>query len=878
MLPKPLSLALKSSFPVWVDQWPLPIEKLTALIDLVQQQLQQGHIEPSTSPYNTPIFVIKKKSGKWRLLQDLRKINDILQPMGPLQCGLPNPNLIPQNYDLVVIDLKDCFFSIPLAEPDRLLFAFTIPEFNNSRPTKRYQWKVLPQGMLNSPTMCQDYVDKVLEPFRHKYPKILVYHYMDDILIAAEGPKGTVMQTIPFLTQLLNSAGLFIAPDKIQSQYPVQYLGHKVLAAAAAPDLPLLNIGPVTTLVKLQQYLGTLNWARPYFSLPTNVLSPLFKALIGPKHPADKIILDSHQLQVVQEVNLALRTLWVDRLEANIPISLAVLSTPQLYTGILMQISSSKKLLILEWLHLSHTPKTSIFSRITQLAALFTKARKRAKAMMGLEIDTIYLPFRLTQWEEMFVNSDVLQIALENWNGKLSCHLPTDPRLQLIKTIPTTIFNPIAKQPIPQALTVFTDGSKAIGACVWQLESTWHKRLTTGQSSAQQAELAAFNLALSIFQNQPLNIITDSLYVANIVFSIFDAYISPSLSSSLMTLFSQLQQLLQKRTTPLFVAHIRSHQHLPGFLSEGNHMADEACKSVLQICALTAGESHSYFHQNKKALVKQFGLTHQEAAAIIQQCPTCSLQARSIPEGVNPRGTQACETWQMDVTQFPPFAPWKYIHVSVDTYSGFIMATLQRGETAKQTINHCIRSFITLGCPKILKTDNGPAYTSTAFSEFCYQWDIVHKFGIPFNSQGQAIVERTHQTLKNALQRYLGAKGASPPTLPVLQNVLNVCLYTLNFLNLTGSPATSAASRHFSNPPCPTSRPSVYYRQLPDPAWKGPVPLITWGKGYAAVQLPDRTLWVPARCVRPYHAITKPSPAADFLSLPLLFSDSSIEG
>uniref|UniRef100_A0A8C6XK82 RNA-directed DNA polymerase n=1 Tax=Naja naja TaxID=35670 RepID=A0A8C6XK82_NAJNA len=279
-----------------------------------------------------------------------------------------------------------------------------------------------------------------------------------------------------------------------------------------------------------------------------------------------------------------------------------------------------------------------------------------------------------------------------------------------------------------------------------------------------------------MFPNQPLNIITDSLYVSHLVSCIYDAYISPSTPVPLMRLFLQLQDLLHLRAHPLFVAHIRSHQHLPGFLSEGNHMADEACKTNPSSClyTLTAGESHDYFHQNKRALVKQFGITHQEATAIIQQCPTCSLQASTIPQGVNPRGTSACETWQMDVTQYPSFAPWKFIHVSIDTYSGFIMATLQRGETAKQVINHCIRTFVTLGCPKTLKTDNGPAYTSSAFAQFCHRWSIIHKFGIPFNSQGQAIIERANLTLKQALDRHLGSKGISPPTLPALQNVLNV--------------------------------------------------------------------------------------------------------
>lgn len=36
--------------PVWIDQWPLTSEKLTAATALVQEQLTVGHTEPTTSP------------------------------------------------------------------------------------------------------------------------------------------------------------------------------------------------------------------------------------------------------------------------------------------------------------------------------------------------------------------------------------------------------------------------------------------------------------------------------------------------------------------------------------------------------------------------------------------------------------------------------------------------------------------------------------------------------------------------------------------------------------------------------------------------------------------------------------------------------------
>ena len=39
--------------------------------------------------------------------------------------------------------------------------------------------------MMNSPTMCQYYVAKTLEPVRKQFPNFLVIHYMDDILFSA---------------------------------------------------------------------------------------------------------------------------------------------------------------------------------------------------------------------------------------------------------------------------------------------------------------------------------------------------------------------------------------------------------------------------------------------------------------------------------------------------------------------------------------------------------------------------------------------------------------------------------------------------------------------------------------------------------------------
>ena len=82
------------------------------------------------------------------MLIDLRNVNNTMSPMGPLQPGLPSPSMVPKGWSVVIIDLQDCFFTIPLHPKERKRSAFSIPSINHMAPVKRFQWKVLPQGMI----------------------------------------------------------------------------------------------------------------------------------------------------------------------------------------------------------------------------------------------------------------------------------------------------------------------------------------------------------------------------------------------------------------------------------------------------------------------------------------------------------------------------------------------------------------------------------------------------------------------------------------------------------------------------------------------------------------------------------------------------------
>lgn len=194
----------------------------------------------------------------WRLLQDLHAVNAVIEPMGALQPGLPSPSVLPSDWPIAVIDLKEYISTIQLHPKDAARFAFSVPSINQHSPAQRYHWTVLPQGMLNSPTVCQLTVANALQPVRKARPHVLMYHYMDDILIAAEQEEG-LRDALLLVLQTAQSVGLQIAEEKVQLSSPWKYLGGKITSHTTQPQI--LRVVPhVQTLNDLQKLLGTISW------------------------------------------------------------------------------------------------------------------------------------------------------------------------------------------------------------------------------------------------------------------------------------------------------------------------------------------------------------------------------------------------------------------------------------------------------------------------------------------------------------------------------------------------------------------------------------------------------------------------------------------
>src|SRR5258708_10032398 len=58
--------------------FPLSPAEQKKLDDFLWDNLANGHIHPSKSPMGAPVFFIKKKDGSLHLIQDYRKLNEIM--------------------------------------------------------------------------------------------------------------------------------------------------------------------------------------------------------------------------------------------------------------------------------------------------------------------------------------------------------------------------------------------------------------------------------------------------------------------------------------------------------------------------------------------------------------------------------------------------------------------------------------------------------------------------------------------------------------------------------------------------------------------------------------------------------------------------------
>ena len=82
---------------------------------------------------------------------------------------------------------------------------------------------------------------------------------MDDLLIAAPS-QDILAKTASFLRNSVASAGLIIAPEKIQHSEPWKYLGYILFNRTIQPQVLQINPPQDLTPNRLQQLLGAIKY------------------------------------------------------------------------------------------------------------------------------------------------------------------------------------------------------------------------------------------------------------------------------------------------------------------------------------------------------------------------------------------------------------------------------------------------------------------------------------------------------------------------------------------------------------------------------------------------------------------------------------------
>ncbi len=153
--------------------YPLSLPEQKAMEEYIEEALKQCYIRPSTSPAASSFFFVAKKDGGLRPCIDYRALNNIT-----VKFRYPLP-LIPAALEhlrgatiFTKLDLRSAYNLIRIREGDEWKTAFVTP-------TGHYEYLVMPYGLVNAPSVFQDFMHEVLREYLHRF--VLVY--IDDILI-----------------------------------------------------------------------------------------------------------------------------------------------------------------------------------------------------------------------------------------------------------------------------------------------------------------------------------------------------------------------------------------------------------------------------------------------------------------------------------------------------------------------------------------------------------------------------------------------------------------------------------------------------------------------------------------------------------------------
>ena len=228
--------------------------------------LEKGVIQPSDSPWSSPIVLAKKKDGSVRFCIDYRKVNAITR-----KDAYPLPR-IDETLDTLAgsklyttLDLKTGYWQVEVENEDRAKTEFSTPD-------RLYEFKVMPFGLCNAPATFQRLMDRVLHGL--KWYSCLVY--IDDIVVVGANFKEH-LNNLACVLKRLREAGLKLKPTKCNLlQKEVRYLGHVISENGISIKTDAIRKWPTPQCRReILQFLGLANYYRRFIKDIASVSRPL---------------------------------------------------------------------------------------------------------------------------------------------------------------------------------------------------------------------------------------------------------------------------------------------------------------------------------------------------------------------------------------------------------------------------------------------------------------------------------------------------------------------------------------------------------------------------------------------------------------------------